>query len=73
MSYDPHRHDTYLDSVIEHVLKSVKTIALVGFSANESRPSFFVTKYLIERGYTLYPINPGLRAKNILVRRSMPR
>jgi predicted CoA-binding protein len=46
--------------VIEHVLKSVKTIALVGFSANESRPSFFVTKYLIERGYTLYPINPGL-------------
>ena len=60
MSFDPHRHDSYPDSVIEYVLKSVKTIALVGFSANESRPSFFVTKYLIERGYTLYPINPGL-------------
>ena len=60
MSFDSQRHDSYPDSVIEHVLKSVKTIALVGFSANESRPSFFVTKYLIERGYTLYPINPGL-------------
>ncbi|MEI6573694.1 MAG: CoA-binding protein [Alphaproteobacteria bacterium] len=60
MSFDLHRHDSYPDSVIEHVLKSVKTIALVGFSANESRPSFFVTKYLIERGYKLYPINPGL-------------
>jgi len=60
MSFDPHRHDSYPDSLIENVLKSVKSIALVGFSANESRPSFFVTKYLIERGYTLYPINPGL-------------
>jgi uncharacterized protein len=60
MSFDSHRHDSYPDSVIEHVLKSVKIIALVGFSANQSRPSFFVTKYMIERGYTLYPINPGL-------------
>ncbi len=64
MSFDPHRHDSYPDSVIEHVLKSVKSIALVGFSSNQSRPSFFVTKYLIERGYTLYPINPGLAGQD---------
>jgi hypothetical protein len=60
MSFDPSRHDSYPDAQIESILKSVKSIALIGFSSNQARPSYFVTKYLIERGYTLYPINPGL-------------
>ena len=60
MTYDPTRHDSYADDVIHGILKSVKSIALVGFSSNTVRPSYFVTKYLIERGYTLYPVNPGL-------------
>jgi len=60
MSFDPKRHDSYPDDLIHGILKSVKSIALVGFSNNEARPSYFVTKYLIERGYTLYPINPAL-------------
>jgi predicted CoA-binding protein len=60
MSFDPKKHDSYPDDVIHGILKSVKNIALVGFSNNEARPSYFVTKYLIERGYTLYPINPAL-------------
>jgi len=59
MTHLPH-HDSYSDSVIHDILKSVKTIAMVGFSANPSRPSYFVAKYLIERGYALYLINPGL-------------
>ena len=60
MSFDPKIHDSYPDDLIHSILKSVKSIALVGFSNNEARPSYFVTKYLIERGYTLYPINPAL-------------
>lgn len=60
MSFDPSRHDSYPDAQIESILKSVKSVALIGFSSNQARPSYFVTKYLIERGYTLYPINPGL-------------
>jgi len=60
VSFDPARHNSYSDETIKSVLKTVKSIALVGFSSNQARPSFFVTKYLIERGYTLYPINPGL-------------
>ena len=60
MSFDPSRHDTYPDTLIQGLLRSVKSIALVGFSNNSARPSYFVTKYLIERGYTLYPVNPGL-------------
>ena len=53
MSYDPKNHDAYADDLIHGLLKSVKTIALVGFSSNTVRPSYFVTKYLIERGYML--------------------
>ena len=60
MSFDSKKHDSYPDDLIHSILKSVKSIALVGFSNNEARPSYFVTKYLIERGYTLYPINPAL-------------
>ena len=52
-------HDKYDDSYIRSILNGVKTIAIVGASANESRPSLFVTKYLAERGYRVFPINPG--------------
>jgi predicted CoA-binding protein len=52
-------HDRYDDSYIRAILNDVKTIAVVGASANESRPSLFVVKYLAERGYRVFPINPG--------------
>ncbi len=52
-------HDQYPDATILAILKQTKTIALVGASDNEARPSFFVLKYLIERGYTVIPVNPG--------------
>jgi len=44
----------------------VKRIAMVGASANTARPSFFVLKYLSERGFTMLPINPGLAGGAIL-------
>ncbi len=52
-------HDSYPDSYIRGILNTVKTIAMVGFSPKESRPSFFVFKYLTERGYRVIPVNPG--------------
>jgi predicted CoA-binding protein len=61
-------HDSYDNSYISGILNSVKTIAIVGASANDVRPSFFVTKYLIDKGYTVYPINPGQAGKEILGR-----
>jgi uncharacterized protein len=59
-------HDRYPDGYLLDILRSVKTIAMVGASANEVRPSFFVLKYLHQRGYRLFPINPGLAGKTIL-------
>jgi predicted CoA-binding protein len=62
-------HDTYPDSYIRGILKSVKTIAMVGASDNVARPSYFVLKYLLERGYRMVPINPGKAGREILGQR----
>lgn len=61
-------HDAYADSLIRDVLKTVKRIALVGASANEARPSWIVTKYLLDRGYEVVPVNPGLAGQTLLGR-----
>jgi predicted CoA-binding protein len=52
-------HDSYPDSYIRGILNTVKTIAMVGASEKENRPSYFAFKYLLERGYHMIPVNPG--------------
>jgi uncharacterized protein len=52
-------HDSYPDGTIRGILNTVKTIAMVGASEKENRPSYFAFKYLLERGYTMIPVNPG--------------
>src|SRR5437660_6975503 len=59
-------HDRYDDSYIRGILNTVKTIAMVGASANTSRPSYFAFKYLLERGYRMIPVNPGLAGQHLL-------
>ena len=59
-------HNSYADDAIRGILLGVKRIAMVGASANAARPSFFVLKYLSERGFTMLPINPGLAGGAIL-------
>ena len=59
-------HDSYDDSYIRGILNTVKTIAMVGVSANTSRPSYFAFKYLLERGYHMIPVNPGLAGQELL-------
>jgi uncharacterized protein len=61
-------HDSYDNAYISGILNEVKTIAIVGASANDVRPSYFVAKYLIDKGYEIYPINPGQAGKEILGR-----
>jgi uncharacterized protein len=52
-------HDSYSDGYIRGILNTVKTIAMVGASEKENRPSYFAFKYLLERGYRMIPVNPG--------------
>lgn len=63
------QHDSYSDQHITDILGSVKTVAIVGASANINRPSYFVIKYLILKGYTVLPVNPGLVGQEILGRK----
>ena len=59
-------HDSYTDSYIAALLGSVRSFAIVGASANTSRPSYFVMKYLMAKGYRVIPVNPGLGGETIL-------
>ena len=60
--------ENYPDELIRSILTSVKSIALVGASANQARPSWIVTKYLSERGYRVFPVNPGVAGQEIVGR-----
>ncbi|MGP2491890.1 CoA-binding protein [Mesorhizobium sp. PUT5] len=59
-------HDAYDNSYITGILNSVRSIAVVGASANEVRPSFFVMKYLLGKGFSVIPVNPGQAGGKIL-------
>ncbi|QKF64805.1 CoA-binding domain-containing protein [Campylobacter corcagiensis] len=43
---------------INEILKTAKNIAVVGLSPDESKPSHYVSKFLQEKGYKIYPIYP---------------
>src|SRR5438093_3930871 len=59
-------HDSYPDAYIRGILNTVKTIAMVGLSPKDNRPSYFAFKYLLERGYRMIPVNPGQAGREIL-------
>jgi predicted CoA-binding protein len=59
-------HDAYDDSYIREILRGVKTIAMVGASPLNVRPSYFAFKYLAQRGYDMIPVNPGQVGNSLL-------
>lgn len=59
-------HESYPDELIRSVLKNSKTIAMVGVSANDARPSYFAFKYLLGRGFRMIGVNPGLAGQTLL-------
>ena len=54
------------DADIARVLASVRTIAVVGASNKPERPSYRVMQYLIDEGYQVFPVNPGLAGQQLL-------
>ncbi len=51
---------------LKNLLKNIKTIAIIGASSNPDRDSYKVMKFLIERGYEVFPINPNESNNKIL-------
>ncbi|MHA6643309.1 CoA-binding protein [Mesorhizobium sp. A623] len=66
-------HDAYDNAYVAGILTSVKTVAMVGASANDVRPSFLVLKYLLSKGFGVFPVNPGHAGKEILGRMTYAR
>lgn len=56
----------YDDQYIRDILDKTKNIAMIGLSSSWQRPSYFVAKYLLDRGYKIFPINPKEAGKKIL-------
>lgn len=48
------------DNEIRDLLQTMKTIAVVGLSSNPSKASHQVAKYMMDNGYKIIPINPGI-------------
>jgi uncharacterized protein len=59
-------HDAYASDYIRDILTSCKTIALVGASADEHRPSYNVMGFLLGKGYHVLPVNPAHAGNQIL-------
>lgn len=55
---------------IEQILREAKTIAVVGLSSDESRPSYGIAKALQQRGYHIIPVNP--RETEVLGEKAVP-
>jgi predicted CoA-binding protein len=55
---------------LRHLFADVRTIAIVGLSRDWFRPSYFVAKYLKDRGYRIVPVNP--RYEEVLGLRCYP-
>ena len=54
------------DEAIAQLLVQSKRIALVGASAKPERPSHRVMQFLLDEGYEVLPINPGLAGQRLL-------
>lgn len=58
-------HDAYDDAWIRSILTETRTIAVVGASAHTDRPSNEVLRYLVQCGFDVVAINPGLAGGEI--------
>ena len=64
MGYMNHNED-YPEDYLANILKTVKTIAMVGASPDRTKFSYGVLRVLNETGYNMIPVNPGMEGETI--------
>lgn len=64
MTYVNH-DEGYTEAYLQDILKSVKTIAMVGASPDKTKFSYGVLRVLSETGYDIIPVNPRTDAEDI--------
>lgn len=57
--------DGLSDADVRDVLTRAKTFAVIGASPKPDRPSFGVMRFLLDKGYLVKPVNPGIAGKTI--------
>ncbi len=60
------RHDTYPAAYLAEILNSAKTVAILGASSDNRRPSYWIGGFLLGKGYRVFPINPKYAGQTIL-------
>jgi len=50
------------DAALTSLLQAARSIAIVGLSDKPHRDSYTIARYLLQQGYTIYPVNPGIRS-----------
>ncbi|WP_298675211.1 CoA-binding protein [uncultured Lentibacter sp.] len=58
--------EQYSDRFLKDILARAQRVAVVGLSSKQTRPSFFVGRYLKLRGYALTPVNPAYVGQSFL-------
>lgn len=58
--------DGLSDDKVRSILEDVRSIAVVGFSGSEDKPSHYVARFLQQKGYRVFPVNPGLAGQTML-------
>ena len=51
---------------VKYILSKYKTIAMVGVSNDQTKPSTIVMNYMQKYGYKVYPVNPSAKGQKIL-------
>ena len=64
MTYMNHKEE-YPEAYLANILKTVKTIAMVGASPDRTKFSYGVLRVLHETGYNMIPVNPGMEGQEI--------
>ncbi len=53
------------DDEIRDILLSTRHVAVVGASDRPVRPSWGVARFLVDRGYAIAPVNPGIAGRDL--------